>query len=46
MTRFSINYQETAPRKPPPSAWVVFRVFLWTLLLACACLWAWAMLAA
>lgn len=46
MTRFSINYEEPSPGKPPPSPWVVLRVFMWTLLLACVCLWAWTMLAA
>jgi len=46
MTRFSIHYEEPAPRKPPPSGWLVFRVFLWTLLIACAGFWCWSALAA
>jgi hypothetical protein len=46
MSRFSIQYEEPAPRKPPTSGWVFVRVFLWTLLLACAALWCWSSLAA
>jgi hypothetical protein len=46
MTRFAINYEEPTQRKPPPNGWDVLRVFLWTLLLACAGLWCWTVLAA
>ena len=45
MTRFSIQSEEPAPRKPPTSGWVILRVFMWTLLFACLGLWSWAMLA-
>ena len=44
MTRFSIQYEEPSPRKPPPSGWMLLRVFMWTLLIACLGLWSWAML--
>lgn len=46
MTRFSIQYEEPAPRKPPSSGWTALRVFLWTLLAACLALWCWTALAA
>jgi hypothetical protein len=46
MSRFSIQYEEPAPPKPQISGWVFVRVFLWTLLLACAGLWCWSTLAA
>jgi hypothetical protein len=46
MTRFSIQYEEPTPGRPPPNAWTVLRVFVWTLLLACMGLWCWTFLAA